>query len=96
MGIVGAVVIARWSWTLMHDTGSVLLDMTDRHLADEIREAVEGPGDAEIVDLHAWRLGPESHAAIVSVMPRAAVDTAAIRHRLAAIDELRHFTVEVR
>ncbi|MCZ3268407.1 cation transporter, partial [Acinetobacter baumannii] len=26
MGIVGAVVIARWSWSLMRDTASVLLD----------------------------------------------------------------------
>src|SRR3546814_2330738 len=29
MGIVGAVVIARWSWTLMHDTAAVLLDRSE-------------------------------------------------------------------
>ena len=40
MGIVGAVVIARWSWTLMRDTASVLLDATDNHVADEVRELV--------------------------------------------------------
>src|SRR3546814_5621278 len=68
MGIVGAVVIARWSWTLMRDTASVLLDATDKHVADEVRELVEKPGDARIADLHVWRVGPEAHAAIVSVV----------------------------
>lgn len=63
MGIVGAIVIARWSWSLMRDTGAVLLGTTDNHM----RQCVEGPGDARIADLHVWRIGPEAHAAIVSV-----------------------------
>src|SRR5262249_15186535 len=67
MGVVGAVVIARWSWSLMQDTAGVLLDVADPALVQEIREQVEGPGDARIVDLHVWRIGPEAHAAIVSV-----------------------------
>src|SRR3546814_17228243 len=81
MGIVGAVVIARWSWTLMHDTAAVLLDRTDPHVAAEIRALVEDPGDARIADLHVWRVGPEAHAAIVSVVG-AAVTGEAIRARL--------------
>lgn len=52
MGIVGAVVIARWSWSLMRDTAAILLDTTDDHVADEVRELVEAPGDALITDLH--------------------------------------------
>jgi cation diffusion facilitator family transporter len=35
MGIVGAVVIARWSWTLMRDTAAVLLDTADDHVAQD-------------------------------------------------------------
>ena len=45
MGLVGATVIAVWSWSLMRDTASVLLDAHESHLEDEIREFVEGPGD---------------------------------------------------
>ncbi|MGJ2639849.1 cation diffusion facilitator family transporter, partial [Salmonella enterica subsp. enterica serovar Paratyphi A] len=37
MGIVGAIVIARWAWSLMGATAGVLLDQTDDHVADEIR-----------------------------------------------------------
>jgi len=57
MGIVGAVVIARWAWSLMRVTASVLLDQTDDHVAEEIRELVERQGDASIIDLHVWQVG---------------------------------------
>ncbi|WP_380879130.1 cation transporter [Sphingomonas sp. DBB INV C78] len=94
MGIVGAIVIARWSWSLVRDTAAVLLDTADPHLVDEVREAVEGPGDARITDLHIWRVGPDAHAAIVSVAGSVPCDT--LRARLRPVHELAHVTVEVR
>ncbi|MBI0476963.1 cation transporter [Sphingomonas sp. MA1305] len=94
MGIVGAVVIARWSWSLMRDTAAILLDRTDSHVADEVRELVEAEGDARITDLHVWRVGPEAHAAIVSVT--GGLDGDAVRQRLRPVHELAHLTVECR
>lgn len=94
MGVVGAIVIARWSWSLMRDTGAVLLDRTDDAIEAEVREMVEGPGDARIVDLHVWRVGPETHAAIVSVT--GGIDADTVRRRLAPVHELGHLTVESR
>ena len=38
MGIVGAIVIARWSCSLMRDTAAVLLDTTDTAIEAEVRE----------------------------------------------------------
>ncbi len=97
MGIVGAIVIARWSWTLMRDTAAVLLDRTDEHVAAEVRELVEAPGDARIADLHVWRVGPEAHAAIVSVVAESSgVTGELIRARLAPVHELAHLTIECR
>jgi cation diffusion facilitator family transporter len=95
MGIVGGVVIGRWSWALMRDTAGVLLDTTDAGVAEEVREAVEGPGDARIVDLHVWRIGPEAHACIVSIAAPT-LDAEAIRRRLAPVHEITHLTVEIR
>ncbi len=92
MGVVGAVVIARWAWGLMRDTAAVLLDATDDHVAEEMRELLEGPGDAKILDLHVWKVGPQAHAAIVSV---AGLSAQAARGRLEPVHELRHLTVEV-
>ena len=95
MGIIGGLVIARWSWTLLKDTASVLLDRTDPHVAEEVRDLIEGPGDARITDLHVWRIGPEAHAAIIGVMPKdMAFDAAELRRRLAPVHELRHITIE--
>lgn len=94
MGIVGALVIARWSWGLIRDTAAVLLDTTDEHVAEEVRELVEQPGDARITDLHVWRIGPEAHAAIVSIIGMVSADE--VRNRLVPVHELRHLTVEVR
>jgi cation diffusion facilitator family transporter len=94
MGIVGAVVIARWSWSLVRDTSAVLLDTADDHLIDEMRECIEGPGDARVTDLHVWRIGPQAHAGIVSVS--GTPDAEAIRERLRPVHELAHLTVEKR
>src|SRR5579863_9378252 len=57
-GIVGACVIASWSYGLIRDTGAILLDMCpDREVEQGIRRAVETEGD-RLNDLHVWRLGP--------------------------------------
>lgn len=96
MGIVGAMVIARWAWSLMGVTSAVLLDQTDEHVANEIRELVEKPGDATITDLHVWRVGPEAHAAIVSVLGKATANAESIRERLKPVHEVSHLTVEFR
>ncbi len=94
MGIVGAIVIARWSWSLMRDTAGVLLDTADPHLVDEIKQEIEGPGDAWIADLHVWRVGPDAHAAVLTVATRPAVDISLIHQRLKPVHELVHVTVE--
>ena len=57
-GIIGACVIASWSYGLIRDTGAILLDMNpDRSMANKLRQAVESEGD-KLADLHLWRLGP--------------------------------------
>ncbi|KQM63126.1 MULTISPECIES: CDF family Co(II)/Ni(II) efflux transporter DmeF [unclassified Sphingomonas] len=94
MGIVGGIVIARWSWTLLRDTANVLLDRTDEHVAQEVRELVE-VGDARIVDLHVWKVGPDARSAIVSVAATGDVDPREIRRRLRPVHELAHLTIEV-
>lgn len=93
MGLVGATVIAFWSWSLMRVTAAVLLDASDPALEAEIRGHVEGPGDARITDLHVWRVGPGAHAAIVSAI---GTDHTTIRQRLQPVHEIEHLTVEVR
>jgi cation diffusion facilitator family transporter len=67
VGLVGAVVISAWAYSLVRDTGAVLLDMNpDQSMAERMRATIETGGD-RITDLHLWRLGPGHLGAILSV-----------------------------
>ncbi|HXC07776.1 MAG TPA: CDF family Co(II)/Ni(II) efflux transporter DmeF [Steroidobacteraceae bacterium] len=94
-GIVGALVIANWSFGLVRDTGRILLDMNpDPHMTDMLREAIESDGD-RLVDLHLWRLGPGHLGALVSVLTDKSRDCTFYRERLKNYKTLSHVTVEV-
>ena len=96
MGIVGGLVIANWSWSLMKASGGVLLDVVPEGetLPAEIREAIETKED-RITDLHVWQVGPGHHAAIVAVVTSQPREPAFYKGRLSALEELSHVTVEV-
>ena len=94
-GIVGACVIASWSYGLIRDTGAILLDMVpDRSIAASVREAIEMEGD-KLADLHLWRLGPGHLGAILSVTTTQARAPDYYHARLARFPSLSHITVEV-
>jgi len=95
-GIIGALVIANWSYGLMRDTGAILLDIcpTDT-LEKKVRKAVEAAGD-QLFDLHVWRLGPGHFGAVVSVVTDVALRGPAFYHAiLRGFKGLSHITVEV-
>ena len=96
MGIVGSLVIARWSWGLMRDTGATMLDYRKAGdpVSAKIRSIIEEAGD-KISDLHVWQLGPGHHAAIVAVITESDTAPAVYRERLAETVGLSHITVEV-
>ena len=94
MGIVGAVVIGRWSWGLVQATGAVLVDAVDtRPLEQEISEAIDD-GDARITDLHVWQVGPGKYAAIVSLVAAKPLSPTEYAARVMIHEELVHVTVE--
>jgi cation diffusion facilitator family transporter len=96
MGIVGAVVIARWSYGLTRDTGSILLDIDiNTPLTENIRQRLESDGDNRIIDLHLWRLGPGHFAVIISLTTNNPHSPSYYKEQLSEIRELRHITVEV-
>ena len=95
-GIVGACVIASWSFGLIRDTGAILLDMNpDRRMAANLKHSIESEGD-QLVDLHLWRLGPGHLGAIVSVATAKQRDEQYYRAKAARFRSLSHLTIEVR
>ncbi|MFG0762933.1 CDF family Co(II)/Ni(II) efflux transporter DmeF [Aeromonas media] len=96
MGIVGAVLVAVWARGLLRDTGRVLLDAEmDAPLVAEIREVIAELPEAEIRDLHVWRVGQVQYAAVLSLRMAVPVPAQAIRERLAIHEELVHLTIEI-
>jgi cation diffusion facilitator family transporter len=96
MGIVGAAVIARWSYGLLRDTSAVLLDgEVEQARRRAIAEAIEGGGEDRVADLHVWRVGPRHLAAILSVVTHSPRPPSHYRALLAPFPDLVHVTVEV-
>jgi cation diffusion facilitator family transporter len=94
-GIIGATVIASWSYGLIRDTGAILLDMNpDRGMAERMRATVETDGD-RLTDLHLWRLGPGHLGAILSVATQRQRGPEYYQSLLRRFRSLSHVTVEV-
>jgi cation diffusion facilitator family transporter len=95
VGLVGAFVILTWSYTLIRDTGAILLDMTpDRGMAERMRATIEADGD-RLTDLHLWRLGPGHLGAIVSVTTQRQRGADYYQTLLRPFRTLSHVTVQV-
>lgn len=97
MGLFGSFVVAAWAFTLLRDTGRVLLDAEmDAPVVAGIRESLcRCRVPAVIEDLHVWRVGKGKFAAVLSVETTEAVSSDEIRSLLSVHKELTHVTVEV-
>jgi cation diffusion facilitator family transporter len=96
MGMVGAVMILRWSAYLLKDAGSILLDRhTDFPVIQEITASLESDGETKISDLHVWKVADEKYACIVSLVTGQVRSLEEYRARLREVPELAHVTIEV-
>ena len=97
MGLVGTLLVGRWAWGLLRDTGRVLLDAEmDAPVVEEVRDVVRGlPQPTTVRDLHLWRVGKGKYACILSLSTGAALDANAVRRALSVHEELVHVTVEL-
>jgi cation diffusion facilitator family transporter len=95
MGIIGALVIANWSWRLVRAAGAVLLDIqSNAAVASQIRRNLE-IGFDRVADLHLWRVGPGHNAVVATVVSHQPQPPQTYKERLSAIPNLSHVTIEV-
>lgn len=96
MGVVGALVISRWSYGLMRDTGRVLLDYNhNQAITVQIKEALTDGENVSIEDLHVWRVGPGHYSSTISLRTEKNHHAEYYKNRLCHIPELAHVTIEV-
>lgn len=69
MALVGAVLVARWSWGLIRTSAETLLDReAPAAMRDAVRAAIEADGDTRVTDLHLWSVGPGVYTLVLSVI----------------------------
>jgi cation diffusion facilitator family transporter len=96
VGIVGALMIARWSIGLLRETSTILLD-ADVHadVREKVVKALLDAGVARVADVHVWRVGPAALAVIASVEVREPAAPATLADVVCACTGARHVTIEV-
>ena len=96
MGIVGAVIITRWSYGLLKQTGPILLDGSiEESYQASIKETIEKDSDNQISDIHIWKVGANHYAAIISVVTHYPKSTEYYKELLNDFHKLSHITIEV-
>ena len=95
MGIVGAILVTRWSVGLLRTTAGVLLDaQAPEDICRGIATAMESEG-ARVSDLHVWSIGPGLYAAIVSVVTDRPACASQFKKRLSSELGVAHLSIEV-
>ncbi|MCE9613110.1 MAG: CDF family Co(II)/Ni(II) efflux transporter DmeF [Lentisphaerae bacterium] len=96
MGVVGAVLVGRWSLGLLRSTSRVLLDAqaADAMVA-ALRTPLESDGQSRVSDCHVWSIGPGIYAAAVTVRGAPDLTAADYRARLSPESAIVHLTIEI-
>lgn len=96
MGIVGAIIITRWSYGLIKQTSPILLDGSiEKEYQLAIQEAIEKDSDNKITDIHIWKVSTNHYAAIISIVTHFPKPTEYYKDLLSDFDRLAHVTIEI-
>lgn len=97
IGILGALIIARWALGLVRDTAPVLLDATgSKSQRDKIKALVASVPDHGISDLHIWRISADHRACILGLVSHSPKDAGYFVDRIQSELGFHHVTVEIR
>jgi len=96
VGLLGALLIASWSRSLIANSATILLDREmDHPLASLVRERLQADGDAKVADLHLSRVGGDRFAVHATLVADAPLSADEYRARLADLERIAHASIEV-
>ena len=96
LGILGSILVAKWAIGLIKETGKTLLDAEMNHpVVEEIREVIAEFPQAEITDLHVWKVGKGKFSCILALVTDAELNADQVREALSIHDEIVHISVEI-
>ena len=97
LGIIGALLVAKWSWGLIQETGKTLLDAEMGHpVVQEIKDVIAQLPQVEITDLHVWKVGKGKFSCILGLETSIADLTPdQVKRELSIHEEIVHASVEI-
>jgi cation diffusion facilitator family transporter len=96
MGVVGAIIITRWSYGLLKQTSPILLDASiDKKYQRAVKEAVEKDSDNRISDIHIWKVSANHYAAIIALVTHFPKSPEHYKKLLDNFHKLSHIVIEV-
>ena len=94
MGIIGSILIAKWSLGLLKQTSQTLLDQqAPESTLSAVKKAIESDGHSKVADLHIWRIAPNAYSAILSIVSKSPETAQSYQARIQE-SELEHITIE--
>lgn len=96
MGIVSSALIFKWSYGLLKETSTILLDKDkNEELINEIKTIIESNGDTKISDLHLWKVGQNKYGCIISLVAACHKSLDEYKESLKDVHELAHVSIEM-
>ena len=96
MGIVGALLVGRWSIGLLRMAGSVLLDrQAEPEMLQQVRQVLEAEESSIVKDLHLWPIGPGLFALSASITVADGVMPERFRSLFSHLPHIVHTTFEI-
>jgi cation diffusion facilitator family transporter len=96
-GVVGGVIILKWSFGLAKTTAAELLDVdTEHHLEDQVRTVLAALDGVRLLDLHVWPMGNGRMSCVVTVESGNSQSVEDYRAKILEQVALAHLTIELR
>ncbi|HIF9233331.1 TPA: CDF family Co(II)/Ni(II) efflux transporter DmeF [Photobacterium damselae] len=94
MGMVGALVISKWTINLLRQTSPILLDENiDENYSQQIR--VELTPFADVTDLHIWKVSGHHYSAAITLISHSELTLDEYKEKLRKFDKINHLTLEI-
>ncbi|OGX24554.1 MAG: cation diffusion facilitator family transporter [Omnitrophica WOR_2 bacterium GWF2_38_59] len=96
IGMLGSLLVFRWSVGLLRTASSVLLDRQgDNEVVEKIKKSIECVSDNRVSDIHLWIVGPNMFSTIISVVSSEPQQPDYYKELLPKNIGLEHVSIEV-
>lgn len=95
VGLLGGLIVLRWSYQLIKQSAFDLLDAHDQNIDREKMKAIIENDGSKLIDLHLWRISPEKTGCELVIHPSEHQNAKFYRQKILASFTIHHLIIEV-